>query len=245
MIDNFVEYMWYLLTAPLKKMKKSLNKWYILCHVFGRRFDEVKEDILRARDEGMVATCSTEMLPVHGADRGLSRYDGESADDYRSRISMYEEICRLGGTNDGVLLAVRSLGYHSPQIVMANDLVRYRHYILNKAFILDKNHVLEPDPEESRWAEFYIVLVMDVDEKHPISFKHLQNTVRMWKEVSAKDNYYMIYCTSVKTVEKSINRMAYRNKVYFYDCLKLDGQWKLDGSQLLNAQITSYDVRIE
>ena len=69
MIDNFIEYMWYLLTTPLKKLKKSLNKWYILCRVYGRRFDEVKEDILRARDEGMVATCCHEMLPVHGADR--------------------------------------------------------------------------------------------------------------------------------------------------------------------------------
>ena len=65
MIENFIEYMWYLLTTPLKKLKKALNKWYILCRVFGKRFDEAKEDILRARDEGMVATCSHEMLPVH------------------------------------------------------------------------------------------------------------------------------------------------------------------------------------
>ena len=40
MIENFIEYMWYLLTTPLKKLKKALNKWYILCKVFGRRFDE-------------------------------------------------------------------------------------------------------------------------------------------------------------------------------------------------------------
>ena len=49
MIENFIEYMWYLLTTPLKKLKKALNKWYILCRVFGKRFDEAKEDILRAR----------------------------------------------------------------------------------------------------------------------------------------------------------------------------------------------------
>ncbi len=61
MIENFVEYMWYLFTSPYKKIKKALNKWYILCRVFGRRFDEIKEDILRARDEGMVATCSHEI----------------------------------------------------------------------------------------------------------------------------------------------------------------------------------------
>ena len=43
MIENFIEYMWYLLTTPLKKLKKALNKWYILCRVFGKRFDEAKE----------------------------------------------------------------------------------------------------------------------------------------------------------------------------------------------------------
>lgn len=91
MIENFIEYMWYLLTTPLKKLKKALNKWYILCRVFGKRFDEAKEDILRARDEGMVATCSHEMLPVHGADRRLTRYEGEHPENFRSRIAMYAQ----------------------------------------------------------------------------------------------------------------------------------------------------------
>ena len=120
MIENFIEYMWFLLTTPLKKLKKALNKWYILCKVFGRRFDEAKENILRARDEGMVATCSHEMLPVHGADRRLTRYEGEHPENYRSRIAMYDELCKLGGTNEGVLLAVKTLGYVSPVLVSAN-----------------------------------------------------------------------------------------------------------------------------
>lgn len=106
MIENFIEYMWYLLTTPLKKLKKALNKWYILCRVFGKRFDEAKEDILRARDEGMVATCSHEMLPVHGADRRLTRYEGEHPENFRSRIAMYEEICKLGGTNELSLIHI-------------------------------------------------------------------------------------------------------------------------------------------
>lgn len=131
MIENFIEYMWYLLTTPLKKLKKALNKWYILCRVFGKRFDEAKEDILRARDEGMVATCSHEMLPVHGADRRLTRYEGEHPENFRSRIAMYEEICKLGGTNEGVLLAVRTLGYTSPVLVRANDLTGFSHFTLD------------------------------------------------------------------------------------------------------------------
>ena len=71
MIENFIEYMWYLLTTPLKKLKKALNKWYILCRVFGKRFDEAKEDILRARDEGRVLhaamKCSRYMELIEGS----------------------------------------------------------------------------------------------------------------------------------------------------------------------------------
>lgn len=176
MIENFIEYMWYLLTTPLKKLKKALNKWYILCKVFGRRFDEAKEDILRARDEGMVATCSHEMLPVHGADRRLTRYEGEHPENYRSRIAMYDELCKLGGTNDGVLLAVKTLGYEAPRLVRANDFAG--------------------DTQGERWAEFYIIINMDADEELPISFGILQKTVRKWKEVGAKDNYFFILHTT-------------------------------------------------
>ena len=71
MIENFIEYMWYLLHTPLKKLKKALNKWYIFCRVFGKRFDEAKEDILRARDEGKLPhaamRCSRYMEQTGGS----------------------------------------------------------------------------------------------------------------------------------------------------------------------------------
>lgn len=244
MIENFIEYMWWMLTTPFKKLKKALNQWYILCKVFGRRFDEAKEDILRARDEGMVATCSQEMLPVHGSERGLSRYEGENPENFRSRIAMYDELCKLGGTNEGILLAVKTLGYPSPVIVRAND----RDWAL--------------DSGEDRWAEFYIVLNMDVDQEYPIGFHILQKTVRKWKEVGAKDNYYFafpIFClNNVEDVLRIVlaaqtriqmqdqNRIALpmhtnteidsglrveiKNNLFY-----LDGEYRLDGSKPLNT----------
>ena len=117
----------------------------------------------------MVATCSHEMLPVHGADRRLTRYEGEHPENFRSRIAMYEEICKLGGTNEGVLLAVRTLGYTSPVLVRANDLTGFSHFTLDGSWLLDGSRTLESDTIENRWAEFYIVIVMDADEEHPIS----------------------------------------------------------------------------
>lgn len=242
MIENFIEYMWYLLTAPLKKLKKSLNQWYIFCKVFGRRFDEAKEDILRARDEGMVATCSQQMLPVHGAERGLARYKGEDPENFRSRIAMYDEICKLGGTNEGVLLAVKALGYASPELIRANDWM--------------------PDSGKDRWAEFYIVISMDADQEYPIGFNILQKAVRKWKEVGAKDNYcFAFHIFSMGHMEDALRmilmaqtqirmqdqdrlalpmhtdteidsglRVEIRNNLFY-----LDGEYRLDGAKPLNT----------
>lgn len=166
-MDSFVEYLWYLLTYPFKQVKKSVNSWYLLCRVLGRRLDGAKEELLRARDEGMVATCSEELLEIHAADRGLSRYEGETAENFRVRIANYEEVCRLGGSNEGVRLAVESLGYQEVQILSAPEWTG----------------------ETERWAEFYVIVTLPVDDNHPTSFEILKRDVRATKEVGAKDCY--------------------------------------------------------
>lgn len=225
MTENFIEYMWYLLTTPFKRVRKGLNKWYILCRVFGKRFDEVKEDILRARDEGMVATCSHDMLPLHGADRKFAQYAGEQPENYRSRIAMWEELYKLGGTNEGILLALRTLGYSSPELVRANDLTGFKILMLDGAWTLDGSLTLGYDynSSENRWAEFYVVIVMDVGEEHPISFDIMRKTVRQWKEVGAKDNYFFRYNLNIK--EKHSMRFVhalYKNHVCYWDKSKAE-----------------------
>lgn len=244
MIENFIEYMWYLFTTPYKKVKKSLNKWYILCRVFGKRFDEAKEDILRARDEGMVATCCHEMLSIHGADRRLSRYVGEHPENFRSRIAMYEELCKLGGTNEGILLALRTLGYTSAELIRANDLKGFRHFTLDGSWCLDGNRRLESDAVENRWAEFYVIVSLEAGEEHPISFKILQKTVRKWKEVGAKDNYLFKYILSIHEINNVRFLSAqYKKRLYYFDYSKLDGTWKLNGGNMLGAEQPHYPVR--
>lgn len=214
MIDNFIEYMWYLFTSPLKKVKKPLNKWYILCRVFGRRLDEAKEDILRARDEGMAATCCPEMLPVHGAERNLTRYAGELAENYRSRIAMYEDICKLGGTNEGVLLAVKTLGYKHPLIMTAKDYCG----------------------DMERWAEFYIIIVMDLSEDHPIRYEILKKQVRKIKEVGAKDNYVFCYESTIRPAKRKVTvSERFFMYTFFFPCKKFDGTYYFDGTECFDA----------
>lgn len=200
---------------------------------------------LLALKQRMVATCSHEMLPVHGADRRLTRYEGEHPENFRSRIAMYEEICKLGGTNEGVLLAVRTLGYTSPVLVRANDLTGFSHFTLDGSWLLDGSRTLESDTIENRWAEFYIVIVMDADEEHPISFDIMRKTVRKWKEVGAKDNYFFKYNLSIRQPHTgNFLEVLYKKHLFYYDYRKLDGMWKLDGSYMLDAEMTPVGTRI-
>lgn len=221
MYDKFSEYMYYLLTTPFKRVEKAKNNWYVLCTVLGEWFNECMEDIYKAREEGLLATCSNLMLSVHAADRDMNRYSGESNKNYRKRIAWYTELKRLGGTEAGVLLAVKTLGYDNPVIIRAVELL----------------------DDETRWAEFYIIIENDIDYKEPISFEILRKQVRKVKYSAAKENFLFRYFILIKSnTEKLVLR--YRSCMLFsyYDYLRLDGAWQLDGTQILNATIRKFKV---
>lgn len=218
MFDRFCDYMYYLLTSPFKKIKKSKNQWFILFKVLGHRFDEALESIYNARNQTMVATCAQEMLQIHAEDRGITRYKGEELENFRKRISNYTEVCRLGGTNKGVILSVWALGYNKVSLVPAKEFTS--------------------DP--SRWAEFFIVITIESEETNPVGLDILKKEVRRTKEVGAKDNYFFIYPIKLKTshnVSTKLAKVKYYFVIYYYDYVKLDGKWKMDGSIKLNNRI--------
>lgn len=221
MFDKFADYMYYLLTSPLKKIKKSKNQWYILMKVLGRRFDDALDSIYLARDQTAVATCDPEMLPFHAEDRGLTRYAGELDKNFRVRIANYTEILKLGGTDDGVLLAVRSLGFSNAELIPA------------KVYTGDA----------SRWAEFYILLRFGIDETPDISLAILRKQVRKVKEVGSKDNYSYQYKISIKENSRmSLAAVRYLIHLAYFPYMALDGSWKLDGSRKLNSRRKQYPV---
>lgn len=220
-MDSFVEYMWYLLTTPFKIVRKSLNQWYIFCKVFGKRFDEVHEDIMRARDEGMVAACCDEMLRVHAADRHMTRYDTEEFDNFRSRIAMYEEVCVLGGLNQGIILAVVSLGYEDVSVMS----------------------IPEYTGDMERWAEFVLMIRMEADTPHPVELNVIKENVRRWKEVGAKDNYLFDYFICLGEIEKVEHVIHYYEYINYYDYDSLDGTYLLDGTHFLDSEMIAFECR--
>ena len=58
MFDNYADYMYSLLTAPLKQVKKASNQFYLFFKVVGALYDQTVQDIQRVREESMVATAS-------------------------------------------------------------------------------------------------------------------------------------------------------------------------------------------
>lgn len=229
-MDSFKDFFWYLLTSPLKKVEKSRNAWWILSKVVGELFDKVIETFHLVRDETMAATCSDSMLPYQAADRGMDRYLGEDDENFRKRIVNYPDVCQLGGTEIGILLAVENLGFDGHSIVLAK--------------------ILKNDPE--RWAEFYILLPFGVDDLLPIGANILKKVVRNIKETGAKDNYQFQfsseaeYAFKTSCVYKVIHRCYPRPD---QPILLLDGRWQMNGeyelSDFMNASMEDYPLYLD
>lgn len=164
--DNFGDYMFDLLFAPLKKGKEAANQFRIFFRVIGKDFDDVKKAFFRVRDEANVVSASPVMLPVHGQDRDMPRLEGEDIEAYRTRLSMKGLISEWGGTRQGVLYALASLGY-------------------------DKSYI-EPfsvqDPE--RWAEF-IIFLKSSKQSGVYNLDVIDAEVRKVKQGSSKPAYGM------------------------------------------------------
>ena len=170
---NFGEYMFFLLTAPLKK-HKSTNQIRIFLKVMGSLFDDTKQDIFRIRRECGIVTASRPMLQVHGEDRDMVRLKGEEIEYFRWRLLMKAIVAEKAGTEEGILFALKALGYQNCYITP----------------------VWKDNPE--RWAEFYLHLDIDLDTEPRLDLKVIMEEVRKVKEASAKPNYMLHYTTSTR-----------------------------------------------
>lgn len=181
MFEKYRDYMYYLLTSPFKRVRKEVNQWYILFKVLGKYFDDAMNSLYDARKQTMVATCEPIMLPVHADDRHIQQYPVEDDENFRVRIANYQEVLKLGGSDAGIMLAVRTLGFDNINIVKAKDL---------------KN-------DDKRWAEFYIIINLNPDAALPIDYNILKSNVRKIKQVGALDNYLFLNNVNVQTKSES------------------------------------------
>lgn len=164
MFEKFSDYMYYLLFGPLKKVIKKGNQFYIFFKVIGKLFDRTKQDIFRVREESMIISASELMLDEHGRERDMPRLKGEDIESYRMRLLMKNVIAEQAGTKNGILTALKALGY-------------------DKSYI-EPYYIHDPD----RWAEFLVYL----SSSAPIGVNDiaiLDNEVMKVKPARSKPNY--------------------------------------------------------
>lgn len=218
--EKFGEYMFSLLFTPLRKGKQVVNQFYIFFKVIGKIFDDCKKDIFRVREESMIISASESMLLEHGRDRNMPRLYGEDIETYRTRLSMRAIIAEKAGTREGILLAVKALGYQNP------ELIPYSIY----------------DP--SRWAEFLLILPQDIDATM-LPFDSLRRNVRQVKEASAKDNYKIVYKYVIQSTEAIRIQMGLLIvQKWWNNITTLDGSVLLDGTTLLDSELWNMPIRI-
>lgn len=219
MFDKFQDYMYYLLYGPLKRVTKLKNQFYLLFKVMGKVFDQTKQDIFRVREESMIISASERLLDEHGRDRGMQKLKGESVESFRTRLSMKNIIAEKAGTNEGILIALKSLGYKHVNIAPT-----YKY--MN---------------DSERWAEFHVLIPEDDIDLNK-QFDNTKIIVKSVKPASALPNYAFTLPSSKNL--NSHNNPVMINTLYlnFKDNkgLLLDGSWMLDGSEFLSGNDQTY-----
>lgn len=115
-VQNFAEYLWLLLPSAFKLIGKKAGDWWTLCRVLGGELDALKTRVLDLREQALLLSCPTELLPIIGQDRGMPRLKGEEIEAYRQRLSMKLPISAQAGTNTGIRSLMKSFGYADAEI---------------------------------------------------------------------------------------------------------------------------------
>lgn len=166
MFDNFGDYMFSLLFGPLLKVKKAANQFYLFLKVTGKLFDKAKAAIFRVREESMIITASEPMLAVHGKDRDMPRLTGESVEGYRQRLSMKAIIAEQAGSNPGIILAIKALGYKNVRLepMYLTDPTRWAEataWISGGDFIITDRDVIQAEINKVKPASSKITLAQE------------------------------------------------------------------------------------
>jgi P2-related tail formation protein len=96
--------------------------------------DDVREDIHWLRDQLHPATCDETLVTYHGESRGITKYPGESPEQYRIRVVKAYVWQKLGSKAKGLPIILDHHGYPGCEVINVRK------------------------EDEARWAEFKVRL---------------------------------------------------------------------------------------
>lgn len=88
----------------------------VLAEGLARYMDDVREDIFWLRDQYHPATCDESLVPYHGESRGITKYPGESADQYRTRVVKAFVWQKIGSKAKGLPIILEHHGYSGCEV---------------------------------------------------------------------------------------------------------------------------------
>lgn len=87
------------------------NDIYYFTQGLGGFFDRAKLDVFKIRRDAMIPTASEAALALHGRDRNMPRYRGESVEEYRNRLLAAVPLHQEIGTEPGMKRLLALIGY--------------------------------------------------------------------------------------------------------------------------------------
>lgn len=214
MFEKLADYLFYLLPGPLKQNKKQ-NQLRIFLSVLGGVMDDIRDDILRLREESIIFTASPCMLDVFAQERGMFRLSGETEEEFRLRLMEKADVAALSGSEAGILLALKTVGYPDCSI----------------------EPLWKEDAE--RWAEIYVSFHPgSVDAVNNIDFACIKREVCKTKQAGTLP-HYRFYYTAAMTGMEQIGSTRTRHRFvfpFFSGTLFLNGAWILTGQNKLDSQ---------
>lgn len=161
---SFADYLYDLAHVIFKRTAKPNDSdLYKLTRALGPNFDDLQEAMFLLREISMVATATGKALDLHGKDRKMPRYRGETDDEYRLRLLSAMDIYTMAGTEPGMKMVLATLGYRNSEIYPLYK-EKYKWRFLNTTTPLDGSITLEPTEPDAkleylgRWAEFIVKL---------------------------------------------------------------------------------------
>ena len=103
------EFIWSLLPRAYKRIKQSVSEIYMLCSAVGEKYEEIMQLIFSIRRAWLIETAPEWALALHGIDRRMPRLPDEPTEVYRQRLLGAYATYALGGTNTGIIEALKAL----------------------------------------------------------------------------------------------------------------------------------------
>ncbi len=160
---GFIDYLWELPHIIFKRLPRDNTDIDKLAQGLGPVFDETKDVIFQIRQQSLIITAIGKALDAHGLDRQLPRYNGETDDQYRLRLLAAFNTYTEGGTEAGMIKALRVLGYQYATVYPCYK-EKYKWVFLDGSRTLDGSWSIGPQTLDAnleyvyRWFEFVVKL---------------------------------------------------------------------------------------